>query len=53
MKNQVRAQAGDLAGDGGSRAIADRDHDDDRCHADDDAQHGQQRTDLVSCHGFP
>ena len=51
-EDQVRAQAGDLAGNGGSRAVADGDHDDDRRHADDDAQHGQQRTDLVLANGF-
>ena len=51
-EDQVRAQTGDLAGNGRSRAVADRDHDDDRRHADDDAQHGQQRTDLVLADGF-
>ena len=46
-EEQVRAQAGDLLLDGGLGPGADGDHDDDRRDADDDAQHRQERADLV------
>ena len=44
---QVRTKAGDLIADGGFRTGADRDHHDDRCNADNDAQHRQQRTNFI------
>jgi hypothetical protein len=45
--DQIRAQRVDLVGHLGLRAVADGHHDDDGRHADDKAQHGEKRADLV------
>ncbi len=52
-KDQIGSQAGDPLLNGGFGAGADGDHDDHRRHADDDAQHGQQRAHLVAGDAFP
>ena len=45
--DHVLAQRGDARLDLRLGAVADADHGDDRAHADDDAQHGQRRPQLV------
>ena len=46
-QDDVLAEGGDAGLDLGLGAVADADHGDDRADADDDAQHGQRRPQLV------
>ncbi len=50
--DEGRPLALDLLVDGGPRAAAERDHGDDRGHADDHAEHGEDRAHLVAAHGL-
>jgi hypothetical protein len=45
---EIRSEARDLPGDGHVGALPDRDHRDERRDADEDAQHGERRAELVA-----